>query len=317
MDYVYLDWMVFQYMKHSTVKDSINGIEFLNTVNKLKKKYRFPFSEGHLCDLAISFSPSNLENVKSDLLFINSLSSNYALGTDKNEKIIPINNVDIYKLFNEIVMEVQDDLNINVSGDSHIIDMELLPKNDLFRPFLEKNNGVLDSNVMKNLMEQIWDSMDDPDFYKKFRDQVSKLKEKFDGGNTLISTESSYFKGILPFLDFLLSENPDDFIDTFDDVIKSFCSINGRCFDKLKVGEKIELAYSILDFNPKYREKKINKKNKPSNLRRDCKNLYFASQAKYYVTEDSATFKKSTFVCKALSLRVKVLSMSEFMAKFC
>ncbi|MDC4899456.1 hypothetical protein NQ997_06350 [Acinetobacter baumannii] len=177
-------------MKHSIVKDSINGVEFLNLVNKLKKKYRFPFSEGHLCDLAISFSPSNLENVKSDLLFINSLSSNYALGIDENEKIIPINMVDIYKLFNEIVMEVQGDLNINVSGDSHIIDMELLPQNDLFRPFLEKNNGVLDSDVMKNLMEQIWDSMDDPDFYKKFRNQVSKLKEKFDEGNTLISTES-------------------------------------------------------------------------------------------------------------------------------
>ena len=64
--YIYLDWNVIQYMKHDTIINEINGTEFKILVKKLSKKYVFPWSEGHLQDLLISFKPSNLRYVEED-----------------------------------------------------------------------------------------------------------------------------------------------------------------------------------------------------------------------------------------------------------
>lgn len=48
---------------------------------------------------------------------------------------------------------------------------------------------------------------------------------------------------------------------------------------------------------------------------RDLKNLFFASDAKYYVTEDDATYKKSKFVARSLGLTVRVVKMDELRLK--
>ena len=66
----------------------------------------------------------------------------------------------------------------------------------------------------------------------------------------------------------------------------------------------------LLDFSPLFRDK-INNKNRPSNMHRDLKNFFFASDAKYYVTEDDATYKKSKFVAGLLGLPVRVVKMDE------
>lgn len=317
MEYVYLDWNVIQYMKHSTVRDSINGPEFNNLINRLSKKYKFPFSEGHLKDLAISFNPDNQQNIKSDLEYLNNLSQGYALGIiGPTEKILPTNNVNIYNFFKKIVSETQEEPDIKLSGGSYSVDMNILPKDDIFRPFLERSGGILDSDVMTEFLQHMWLSMDDPEHYKKFRIQVADIKKSLNNRDTILNKKSEYAKKLIPFLDFITSEQPENYLHNFDDVIKSFCHINGRSFDDMTIGGKIELSYMLLDFHPKFKDK-INKKNRPSNIMRDCKNLYFASQAKYYVTEDSSTTKKAKFVCNALSLKVKITTMSEFMSKFC
>ncbi|MBL5862159.1 hypothetical protein JBO49_16260 [Serratia fonticola] len=318
MDYIYLDWNVIQYMKHSTIQKSIDGPAFYDLVKKLSKKYRFPFSEGHLRDLSISFKPENNENIKNDLEYLNILSQGYALGITKQDELIVITkkNIDIHTFFKDIILEQQVAPEFEIAGNSYSVNMTTLPKDDLFRPFLEGSGGVLNPDVMSQFINELLLHMDDPDFYKKFRNQIANMKSNLGRKDTILSKDSNYYKGLIPFFDFITSESADSYIDNFEDVIISFCSINGRCFDTMTVGEKIEMTYMLLDFHPNYRDK-VNKKNRPSNIGRDCKNLYFASQAKYYVTEDSSAFRKATFVCKALSLRVKVTSMSDFMAKFC
>jgi hypothetical protein len=318
MDYVYLDWNVIQYMKNSTVQGAIDGPNFYELVRKLSKKYKFPFSEGHLKDLVVSFNDRNQENINSDLEYLNTLSQGYALGIiQENGRIIPMKkDVDIHKLFDDIASEYHKTLEFKVSGNSYSVDMTSLPTNDLFRPYLENSSGALNPDVMCQLINDLLKNNDDPDFYKKFRKQISDLKSNLENRDTIIDKGSNYYKKFVLFLDFISSENPDIYIDSFDNVIKAFCSINGRSFEKMTTGDKIELSYSILDFNPKFMDK-IKNKNRPSNISRDCKNLYFASQAKYFVTEDKSAFKKGIFVCKALSLRVKLTSMSDFMAKFC
>ncbi|MDQ7084075.1 MAG: hypothetical protein Q9M36_03710 [Sulfurovum sp.] len=103
--------------------------------------------------------------------------------------------------------------------------------------------------------------------------------------------------------------------NNFNKTMISFLSIDNRVIEDLTMGAKIDLAYSVLDFNQNFRDK-IKNKNKPSNMLRDMKHLYFATEAKYYITEDDMTYKKSKFVCEALHIKVKILKMNEFINKF-
>lgn len=274
MEYIYLDWNVIQYMKHSTIAPSIHGPDFRAQVKRLSKRFKFPFSEGHLRDLAKSFNQNNKENVDLDLAFLKEIANGYALGVeDQTEKIHLIEDVNINEFFNGIVAEIQSEPTFNISGESYSIDMESLPRNDLLRPFLENNNGNLDATVMTEFLQNLWQKKDDPEFYRSFRDQVAKIKENFEKRETVIDKNSKYFNEILPLLEFLTAKDPESYIPDFHLIIHSFCAINKRNHATLKMGEKIELAYMVLDFHPSYREK-IDKKNKPSNVGRDCKNLF-------------------------------------------
>ncbi|MFT6138737.1 MAG: hypothetical protein ACJAUJ_001832 [Salibacteraceae bacterium] len=304
-------------MKNSTIKDSINGPEFSKLVNKLSKKYQFPFSEGHLKDLAISFDPQNKAYVEKDLDYLNKISNGYALGTiDENETLGTTNNVKIKEFFYELLSEQSEEPIFDISNGEYHVDSSKVSDKDIFKPHLEKNNGILDQNVMRSVHQDLWANMDDPSHYKQFRNQVSTLKSTFRKRDTILNKKSDYFKRLLPLLDFLSSDKPLNHLDDFENVLQSFLSINGRVLDQRKIGQKIELIYRLLDFHPYFMEK-VNKKNRPSNINRDCKNLFFASQAKYYVTEDKSTFRKADFVTEALCLKVKVTTMNDFLAKFC
>ena len=317
MKYIYLDWNVVQYMKNSTIKDSINGPEFSNIVNKLSKKYQFPFSEGHLKDLAISFDPQNKTYVEKDLDYLNKISNGYALGTiDENDTLGTTNNVKIKELFYELLTEQSKEPKFDISNGEYHVDSSKVSDKGIFKPHLEKNNGILDQNVMLAVLQDLWVNMDDPKFYKQFRNQVSTLKSTFKKRGTILDKKSDYFKQLLPLLDFLSSDKPLNHIDDFENILQSFLSINGRVLDERKIGQKIELIYMLLDFHPYFMDK-VNKKNRPSNINRDCKNLFFASQAKYYVTEDNSTFRKAYFVTKALCLKVTIIKMNDFLTKFC
>ncbi len=168
---------------------------------------------------------------------------------------------------------------------------------------------------MQNFLSNIWQLRDDPDYYKKFRNGVAKLKEKFSKTDTILNQESDYFNKIIPFLDFFDIDDENVLEHKFDEALKAFLAIDGRNINNMKTGEKIQVAYMLLDFHPRFRDK-VNKKNRPSNIGRDLKNFFFASQAKYYVTEDKATLKKAAFVSNYLSLRVKVENMSNFFQDF-
>lgn len=317
MRYIYLDWNVIQYMKNSTVQGSINGPEFSNLVCKLSNKYQFPFSEGHLRDLAINFKPENKLYIDKDLDYLNKISNGYVLEIrDDFDTLATTNNVNINEVFSEILNEQRDKPVLDISDKEYSIDYKNISNDDIFIPHLENNNCTLNRDAMHSLLQEIWININNPKYYKKFRNQVLKLRDTFQKRSTIIDKNSDYYKGLLPLLNFISSNNPLEYQDNFEDIIKSFLSINGRILDERKIGQKIELAYMLLDYNPYFMEK-VNNKNRPSNINRDCKNLFFASQAKYYITEDKSTLRKANFVIKALSMKVKVTTMNDFLARFC
>jgi len=316
MNYIYLDWNVIQYMKHQTKTNSIDGKAFYDLVKKLSKRYVFPVSEGHLKDLAAGSTKTSRNIISQDLNFLKDISDGFVLGVDPNESLIPTNQVDIVTFFDSVANKQDGEPSFNVIGDTYQVDMVSLPKDDLLRPFLESNNGILDASVMQNFLANIWQLRDDPNFYKEFRNGVAKLKEKFIKTDTILNQESDSFNKIIPFLDFLGIDDENVLERKFDETLKAFLAIGGRNINNMKTGEKIQVAYMLLDFHPRFRDK-VNKKNRPSNIGRDLKNFFFASQAKYYVTEDKATLKKAAFVSKYLSLKVKVENMSKFFSRFC
>lgn len=321
MKYIYLDWNVLQYIKQETVleKKYINGIEFKKLIKKLSNKYIFPYSEGHLRDLSISHE----KYIKEDLEFIKTISQNHILGFDDNEKIvIQKDYIDIETFFNQVKESTKDELNqeinFNFTTNNHYdIATNQMDNNSLSKPFIEQNNGILDNKVFANFMMMMYQNIDNPDLYKKFRTEVHQLKKKFENTpNVLIDKKSDYYNELIPFLNFIIENDIIDMKKKFHKTMISFLDIDKkRNFENLTIGAKIELAYSLLDYNQHFKDK-INKKNRPTNMFRDIKHLHFASDAKYYITEDDTTYNKSKFVSEVLGLNVKVLKMNEFISKF-
>lgn len=107
-----------------------------------------------------------------------------------------------------------------------------------------------------------------------------------------------------------LSENTitsQDLIEVVNCFIK-FNNIENSC-----TSEKLRLAYLLLDFNSKFREK-INKKTNFTNMYTDCEHKLNASHAKYYFSQDSSTRFRTRFVYDTYSIDTKVYSIDEFIS---
>ncbi|WP_133169619.1 hypothetical protein [Campylobacter blaseri] len=177
-------------------------------------------------------------------------------------------------------------------------------------------NDKLTPESFENFLNKLKCDIDDPKIYRDFRKNILSIKKYTKNNNTVIDQNSEYFKKLIPFLDFIVNDNEKNIENDFLNTMKSFLHINNkRTLDKMNIFEKIELAYSLLDFNIHYKEK-INQKNKPNNMHNDLKHFIHAHQSKYFVTEDKSTIKKAKLVVNALSLKVKILNIEEFVVKF-
>ena len=312
-NYIYLDWNVIQYMKHKTITNVFDAVKFKEFISELSATYAFPASEGHLRDLASTFNEDNLKYIEDDLAFLKEISKGLMLGINPDESLTPVE-ADISSEFEKIKLDTTPYPDIKVTGGSFKIDMNKLSKDSLFRPLLEKNGGTLDASVMESFIHMMQDSIDNHEIYKKFRIEVSNLKSSFSNNNTVLSKEGPYFKNLEAFIGYFEINDIDLLLKSFSKIQESFLAIDDRKLKSLTKGQKIENAYALLDFHPLFRNK-INKKNKPENMYRDLKNLFFASDAIYYVTEDDSSYKKSKFVAKALGLRVRVMKMNELRLK--
>jgi hypothetical protein len=179
---------------------------------------------------------------------------------------------------------------------------------------LEENGEILDSSVVESFINMMQESITIPKEYKKLRIEVSNLKSSFSNNETILDKESTYFKKLEEFINYFEIDNTDILLERFSKIQESFLAIDGRKLEDLTKGQKIVNAYLLLDFHPLFRDK-INKKNKPENMFRDLEHFFFASDARYYVTEDDDSYKKSKFVAKALGLRVRIMKMNELRLK--
>lgn len=322
-EYIYLDWNVVQYAKNP--RQGKTDEDLAPLIQRLSKKYRTPYSEAHLRDLASGFSEKTKKYVDDDLKFLSDITKSDAIvflrNTENGEESIGIQPRNCEKDFAEILNEIKNEGNITIKfspkGEARFpIEISMLDQDDLFLEALKNNNGELNSSVISQILKELWDNQDNPEFYKRFRSQAQKVVEHLEARpNTLINDSTTARSELAPFFKYLSLRKEDEIEGIFLPALTAFAKFSNRDFEKLSMGGKIELAYGLLDFQPFFSEK-VNKKNRPSNQLRDLKHFLSAANARFFVTEDAGSLGKSRLVIRALGLSVKALSVSEFIARF-
>lgn len=316
--YIYLDWNVVKYMKKPR-EDKFNELDvsFSKLIRKLSKKYKTPFSEGHLADLLISYSEKNKEKVDSDLNFVNKISHSTFVKVVDN--IVEFHNLDprigFYQYMKETNSIKNEPFSMSVVGEKVDIDTSKLDKDELLGKHIIENDGQLDAKSYKNFLLEVKERMDEPAYYKSFRENIINLKTNFSKRDTVLDKSSEHYSKIEPLLDFILEVDENKIESSLYGVGCVLSYLSRENFENKSLPEKVQMLYHALDFNLHLKEK-VNRKNKPSNIHRDGVNLIHALHAKYYITEDKNTKLKSKLVLSALSHKLKVLDMQEFMYKF-
>lgn len=308
--YIYLDWNIIQLIKRMETEAHK---DFARILNSLSKRFEVPYSDAHLEDLAAGYSEETKKYTDEDLTFLSDLSKSKALALkteSATESVVTVHH-NCRSLFEKILSskEKAEDPPIIISfGPKYRIEMSGLAQDNIFRAALKESNGVFDATVFNKVMQDIWEMGDDPEFYKKFRAQVGKTTRHLEGVNCNLA--------IMPLLRFLCLDDEDELQNAFIDALSSFIALNGDDIKQLKIGEKIERAYGLLDFHPKFSEKIKKNKNGPSNIRLDCKHFCWAAHGAFYISEDASALKKAKFIAKTLGLKVHILNMSDFVARF-
>lgn len=318
--YIYLDWNVIKYIKKPRENNLENDILFKEIVNSLSKKYRFPFCEAHLKDLTNGYNEETKKYVDDDLKFLNQLSNKKAIGiNDKGGFTIVEHDSEI--LFKEIISEKNKELdltNINDPNGTFKVDMDKMDKDNPLYEKLKENDGVYSPGLMKSFHKELYDKIfTEIDPYKDFRKYIPNVIEAIDKNETLTMNkhQEKIYENIKPFINTIKNNNIETFEENFLEIFREFMLATRHDVDKMELGEKITLAYSLLDFHPYFKEK-ITKKNKLSNMVRDSKHIYYAHKAKYYVTEDESTQEKTQFIYRVFNIDTVVIGINEFITKF-
>ncbi|MPM04815.1 hypothetical protein SDC9_51096 [bioreactor metagenome] len=279
-DFIYLDWNAIKYLK-----DNGSRTEFAIILDVLKLQYLIPYSFAHLCDLQKNMSDSTMRLINSDLAFLKELTSSYMLGKYKDDFDIDQKSID--QKFEEV-----KSYNLNIFPNpmipSDIIDeMKTLGLKNYFQK--EENIKWYVPTFLKALNRFECD----PVLYNLFR-EIFTIEAPIK--------ELQFFNK--------LSENPITSQGLIE-VVNCFIKFNNT--ENLCTSEKLRLAYLLLDFNSKYREK-INKKTNFTNMYTDCEHMLNASHAKYYLSQDSSTRIRTRFVYDTYNIGTKVYSIDEFIS---
>lgn len=320
--YIYLDWNVLQYLKRP--REQTRDIELSVLISELSKNHHIPYSAAHLRDLASNYSEKNRTYVDEDLKFIAKITNSEYLAhrIQDGEDSLYIRSRSTRPAFREILNVIKREESFSLefpSSDNESgmpIDLSKIGKENIFYEALEKNSGNLNHASLKEVLTDVREQMNEPDLYKKFRNQVQMIEENLKLNPTSILRNSpETMRLIEPMFQFLKVVSYDELEKVFLPTLEGFSRYSGRDLEKMRGGEKLQLAYSLLDFHPLFAEK-VTKKNRPSNQIRDFSHLFWAKDATYFVTEDAKSLEKSKFLASAFGWTMKPVNILEFLGIF-
>lgn len=106
--------------------------------------------------------------------------------------------------------------------------------------------------------------------------------------------------------------------DSLEKLKENWREIAKRFFSYNELTAPLELllmqGYVLLDMHPLFKKEKLKKKkNTLDNIIRDGNHCYYASKAKYFVSEDGGVRKKVSFLYEVYGIKTNVKSEQEFM----
>lgn len=329
-DYIYLDSNVFWLMK-PTDKDFDEGLH--DTIERIRGRFRLPFSEAHLLDIAASDKPGNEANVKRDLTFLATASQGYAAAfhggpimpsgeLDPSPGPLPGGGLpwvvhprieDVAAVYRDISKGPPQEPSFLFEGTSHEVNLNKLHKNHPLRRLLQAAGGIYSPELLQVYVQELWDGRDAPETYRTFREWASKACGMLGAKGTLLGPEG--MEGLAPLKALMAARTPDEIAALLLDATDAFCLIKHERLDDLPWPERLVRAYHLLDFHAEVWES-VNKRNLPSNIRVDSKHLIHAAGMKHLVTCDEGFAEKAKVVFSAFGIRTRVSDTSRFKAIF-
>jgi hypothetical protein len=316
--YIYLDWNVFKYMKEPRTDKGEIDKQFKELVFKLKNKYKFPFSYAHIRDRANRYSKEHYEKVKQDLEFVESISDSICVEIYLGEPVLY--KVDIQDCFEDYISkEEKNTLNISTSFQfSYKVDMQKIDKNHPMYDFLLESNGMIDAKGMDEFLQNMYQFIfSDAVRYKKFRSYIDKIDLRNCFHQAYSYDELMQLNKLLyhlfPFID-SFQDNEEKLKKKWGQIAERWFSLNSGSV--LKKEQLLIQGYTLLDMHPIFREKMKKGKNTLDNIVRDGNHCFYASQARFFVSEDEYTLRKTAFLYDVYNIKTRVVCENEFIKCF-
>ncbi|MBN1067589.1 hypothetical protein [Clostridium sp. ZS1] len=275
--YVYLDWNTMKSIKNN------KKLEFTAIIDILKINFKVPYSYAHLCDLQKKFSNDTKELVKNDLEFIDKLTNGDMLGMYEDDWIISKQN--IFERINEV-------------SKFNTLNYEAITK--------EKRDEIRKIGLGTYIKDE---------HEKEFIPLIKSILDRFNSTPELYSQFREIFN----------QENSEKDLQHFNrlrkkinqkdlkEIVLQELKLNGNA--KPCISEQICTAYRLLEFNPQYKEK-VTEKSSFSNIYNDGQHMKFASNAKYYITNDKKSKKKIEFIYNTYDIKTEVCTVDEFIENY-
>ena len=312
--YIYLDWNVFKYIKEPRTENEELDKSVKEIVIRTRSKYVYPFSEAHLRDRVHKYKPEHREKVEDDLSFVEDISGGYCLAYRPDKRWIQPIKWPITEVFEQVMSSQNKPLDLSAVYPDMMpfeVNNNELEMDELLSEFLSEEKVVLDRNSMGEFVERIfWGCFDSKATYNTVRKQEWQRRQSKEER----CINDVYFNITQKKLEKLIScyetTDVEFIIENWKNAIIDAISIH---YPKQEISGEglISCAYCMLDWHPMFRDK-LGKKNTFSNIVRDAKHVWYASQAHMFVTEDEHTRKKCEVLYKTFGIKTKVLSMQEF-----
>lgn len=318
--YIYLDWNVVKYLRENRNGAEFHDKELETLLCKLKNRYIFPFSIYHVKDRLSNYNPDYEKEVSEDLAFFENLAEKNCVVWSNSKDDIELTKVPILNCRSEMEKEKKKKLPIQSMTrlmPEISVDMTKIDRSHPMYEFLEAHQAKLNGQLMQELLESFYESIfDDGILYKKFRNYVNDHKKELLNPpvENRCDLLSFFYRYCAPYIrSFDYSEKKLE--ENWKNIAESWFMLSYG--SEIPFPVLLSNGYILLEGHPLFYDKINKSKNNLSNISRDANHLYFASKAEYLISEDEHFRKKAKFLYQVYSIKTKVVSVTEFLEKFC
>ena len=311
--YIILDWNVIKYLKNPRSGKDEDYI-LKDIIDRLRRKYYFPFCESHLRDLKQSVKQGFEDKAYSDLDFLKDISESVGLLPDGFMKTLAKYSVREY--FDILLKEHLPSIKLSPKPlATSIVDMEKIETDHPLKPLLNRTGGILSPiSFYEWLSETFITFFDDPDVYRKMRAYVDKIYKDLCSCDTTEPYGRQLIECSTPFFESINIQTKEELSLVWKNVVGSWLHMNFPESEPNPL-ESLSVSYALLDMHPLFQEK-MSSKNKLDNMVRDSKLICYAASSEYLITEDKKCYEKAKFIYDVYGYKTKVVKINEFLYRF-